>query len=522
MKIFNIKAITYFMEETTFSIMSALPEKMEVLGEIIKKILPIKKLTHNMEELTDTLLTIIIDNIRGKVLEWEYTPIEWDFFSKKSLVYTSSLSIALALLTISMGILAHNQINSAISISYDEEVVAIVRDADYFLEIVEDKEEELSDFYGYEKSLNKPFIFTPIVATEKELTKRDDIRKFVAKNTEGMGFGYELFIGNECLGMVKNEEMIKKIESEYINLIIPMALRENSEIKEKIECRRAFSKDATFDNPLEIVQSLYENLQTVKYYEVGEGESLPFVAKLEDIDYTLFRELNPEVDNFPKAGTKLKISKGPVLNISSWEERVVEEDLDYEVEYETDKNLYDVRSYVKQEGQNGRVRAKDRLYYENNKLVSIERLDSLTLKEPVKKVIVKGGKATPKYIASGKFSYPARGRFTSGFGRRWGRMHKGIDLAGAYGSPIKASDGGTVIFVGNYYGLGKMIKIDHGNGYETVYGHLSRYNVKKGDKVGKGETIGYMGSTGRSTGTHLHFEVHKNGVAVNPLNYLNR
>lgn len=111
-------------------------------------------------------------------------------------------------------------------------------------------------------------------------------------------------------------------------------------------------------------------------------------------------------------------------------------------------------------------------------------------------------------------------RFTSGFGRRWGRAHEGIDLAGAHGSPIVATADGVVTHAGWESGYGNMVEIRHPYGLVTRYGHLSKVRVKKGQNISRGELIGDMGSTGRSTGTHLHYEVHVGGVAVNPMTFI--
>ena len=103
---------------------------------------------------------------------------------------------------------------------------------------------------------------------------------------------------------------------------------------------------------------------------------------------------------------------------------------------------------------------------------------------------------------------------------RKGRRHTGIDIAASYGSAVKASDGGVVIWTGYEGGYGNLVKIDHGANFVSYYGHLSKYSVKVGQKVYKGQTIGTVGSSGNSTGPHLHFEIRKNGVVQNPLNYL--
>lgn len=113
-----------------------------------------------------------------------------------------------------------------------------------------------------------------------------------------------------------------------------------------------------------------------------------------------------------------------------------------------------------------------------------------------------------------------RFRYTSGFGRRWGRMHEGIDMAGPVGTPIHATGDGVVTYAGRLGAYGNLIKIEHELGTETRYGHLSRIGVKVGQRVSQGELIGAMGNTGRSTGPHLHYEVRMNGRAVDPMSFI--
>jgi murein DD-endopeptidase MepM/ murein hydrolase activator NlpD len=103
---------------------------------------------------------------------------------------------------------------------------------------------------------------------------------------------------------------------------------------------------------------------------------------------------------------------------------------------------------------------------------------------------------------------------------RWGRMHEGIDLGAAYGTPIHAAAAGTVIYAGWMEGYGNLVIIDHGGGLATAYGHQSSIAVANGQSVSQGQVIGYVGSTGHSTGPHLHFEVRVNGAPVDPLGYL--
>ncbi len=116
--------------------------------------------------------------------------------------------------------------------------------------------------------------------------------------------------------------------------------------------------------------------------------------------------------------------------------------------------------------------------------------------------------------------WPAAGPVSSEFGQRWGRLHQGIDIAADDGAPIVATEDGVVFFAGWIGGYGNTVLIDHGGGVTTLYGHQSSIAVGEGSSVGIGETIGYVGSTGNSTGPHLHFEVRIDGAPVDPRRYL--
>jgi len=118
------------------------------------------------------------------------------------------------------------------------------------------------------------------------------------------------------------------------------------------------------------------------------------------------------------------------------------------------------------------------------------------------------------------FIWPVNGPVVSGYGWRWGRMHEGIDIAASSGTPIWAAAAGTVIYAGWLGGYGNLVVVDHGNGLSTAYAHASAILVGVGQQVSQGETVSLVGSTGNSSGPHLHFEVRVNGAAVDPLLYL--
>ena len=130
------------------------------------------------------------------------------------------------------------------------------------------------------------------------------------------------------------------------------------------------------------------------------------------------------------------------------------------------------------------------------------------------------GSSAPRSFDS-SYSWPTKGIFTSGYGWRWGRMHKGIDIANNTGTPIHAARDGIITYSGWSSGYGYLVEMSHADGESTRYAHNSRLLVKKGQVVPKGARISLMGSTGRSTGPHLHFEIRRSGgAAVNPLSKL--
>jgi murein DD-endopeptidase MepM/ murein hydrolase activator NlpD len=132
------------------------------------------------------------------------------------------------------------------------------------------------------------------------------------------------------------------------------------------------------------------------------------------------------------------------------------------------------------------------------------------------------------YTRSVPSIWPVNGSITSGYGWRKHPItrrtdyHTGVDISGYYGTSIKASAYGRVTFVGYKVGYGRTIIVNHGYGFETLYAHCSSIKVKVGQSVARGDVIGYVGSSGTTTGPHLHYEVHKNGVTHNPMDYLSR
>ena len=195
----------------------------------------------------------------------------------------------------------------------------------------------------------------------------------------------------------------------------------------------------------------------------------------------------------------------------------------YETVYQNSSSYYEGEKKTKTEGKNGEKQLTYRVTYSGGEETSREVTAEKTTVAPVNKVVLVGTKKST--ASTGSYAWPTKNVYITSyygwrtvFGNR--EYHYGIDLRAAVGTPIYAADGGEVVFVGTSSGYGKLIQIRHDNGDLTYYAHLDSYSVKKGDRVYKGQQIAKSGKTGRVTGPHLHFEIRKNGVRVDPQMYL--
>ncbi len=202
---------------------------------------------------------------------------------------------------------------------------------------------------------------------------------------------------------------------------------------------------------------------------------------------------------------------------------IVDSEIPFEVIYEYDDSKPNNYSKVLTEGENGSQRALYRLVYVDGVLADTVTKSVTVSKEAVAQVEAVGTQES--YVGNGDFIWPvpSSGLCTTLFEYRWGSFHTGIDIAGSgiYGADIVASDAGTVVFAGyNSGGYGNQVIIDHGNGYSTMYAHCAFLYVSVGEKVSKGTAVAGVGSTGFSTGDHLHFEIWENGTPIDPLNFM--
>ena len=293
--------------------------------------------------------------------------------------------------------------------------------------------------------------------------------------------------------------------------------------KNKVEIKPVNVMISSVQTQKEAKETLMDGGQLTIYHIVNEDENLATITKTYDTKKEQIIEEDSGVQAGDiKAGEKIRMNKTvDPITVKMVEDGTMVEVIEYNtVEKETDE-LYKGDKEVKQKGEDGRQSLTGKVTKENGEIVKRDLKNKEIIKKPVDEIILVGTSDKPKTAPTGTFIYPTRGcQITSYFGMRWGRMHKGLDFAKGMGVPIYASDGGVVTMAGSYGAYGNCIQIDHGSGKSTLYGHCSTLLVSKGQAVYQGQEIAKMGSTGRSTGPHVHFEIRINGTQVNPLPYL--
>lgn len=297
---------------------------------------------------------------------------------------------------------------------------------------------------------------------------------------------------------------------------------------EDVEIRQEYVDTSYIMNLGYIAEILNATREGEVTYTVKSGDSYYSIAGEYGISVDTLMKMNPGYDpKILRVGDVLTISNAvPYLTVVNVERQCYVQDVPYPVEYTDDASMYQGEYKVTSPGVYGKADITANVTYINGTETEREIVASVTLSQPVTEQQLRGTKERPSWYPTGSFGWPCNGIITSYFGRRntgirgASTYHEAIDIANGYGTPIYASDGGTVIYSGWMGGYGYLVKIDHGNGYVTYYGHNSSLLVSVGEHVHKGQQIARMGSTGISSGNHCDFRIQLNGTFLNPLNYL--
>jgi murein DD-endopeptidase MepM/ murein hydrolase activator NlpD len=420
------------------------------------------------------------------------------------------------------------------------------------LELADKKYEDIDLAIGQNVKLVPELVFNPTYDNAS-------IRSYLERNLTVQAKAVELKIGDEIVGYFDNKQDAEKVIEEYKLQYVDAKTLEQIEaakstkeesagpqnaeapsqsadlaVGESIILDVTLSKDVSISDtkvdPKKVLtvkdglKLLEKGTLEEEKHKVKEGEVLGSIASKYDLSLDTLLELNPSIkeDTLLQIGQELNVTDlKPFVDVIVRKEEKKEETIAYETEVKESKELFKGDKKVTQQGSDGEKVVHYAVEIRNGKVANREVLDEKVTKEAVNKVVVKGTKVIPSR-GTGNLSWPTSGGYISSHvGYRWGAYHKGLDIAGPSNRTITAADNGTVVAAGYSGSYGNKIEINHNNGMKTVYAHLSSINVSVGQTVQKGQQIGIMGSTGNSTGIHLHFEVYQNGALQNPLNYLN-
>ena len=377
-------------------------------------------------------------------------------------------------------------------------------------------------------TINRDKLDTTVgVVPRQAVESREEFTDNLSDELGLVEYAYVLYIDGEPVAATTFpnalEEMLEQLKKSYIT-----ANTVDSYFVENVEIKQEYTDASLVMNLGNIAEILNATKSGEVTYTVEAGDSYYYIADLYDMSVDDLLDMNPGYDpKLLRVGDVLTISNAvPYLTVVDVERQNYVQDVPYQVEYQDDNTMYQGDYKVLSPGEYGKADVTANVTYINGEETDRQVVASVTLSEPVTETQARGTIPRPTWFPTGSFRWPCSGSITSYFGRRntgirgASTYHEGIDIANSYGTAIYAADGGTVSYSGWMSGYGYLVIIDHGNGYQTYYGHNSSLIVSVGEHVYKGQQIARMGSTGISSGNHCHFGIKINGTFVNPLNYL--
>jgi len=449
--------------------------------------------------------------------------------------------------------------------------IGYIESEDELLKIIDEKQNEIKNKYGIDKVYPPTGLKIEKISTYKENIQKPEKIYNIIEETEPFTIdGYVItikyeeddkkplyiytlnkdyfegafyntvaaFVGAEQLEAYKNNTQTSITdEGEHIESVY---WEEDVTIKKTL----ISVKENIFTNKDDLSKYLlFGTTEKQQTYIVKDGDTINDIIEKNNLSIEEFLVANPNIpDKDILLSKNQEVSIGliaPVITVVH-EKEVVEKIVDkYDTEYKTDSSMYVGSTKVIQEGSNGASKVTEKIQFKNGDITQLYITKSEEITPTVNKIIARGTKNLPNYVyeydpepVSGDWYWPTIKPYiiTSKFGWRWGKHHNGIDISGCgFGSPIYSATEGTVVEVvtgcanvgsygsscGDYWGNHVMVSY---NGYKVIYAHLRQdVKVKVGQTVSRGQQVGTMGSSGSSTGTHLHFGiVNPSGNYINP------
>lgn len=365
---------------------------------------------------------------------------------------------------------------------------------------------------------------TDLKAKTVDILSEEELKAQILEADLCKAKAWGVYINGNVVAATATEDAAKTT----VDSVLKNYTAENAEIteatfKEEVKVEEAIVGFADLMAPESAVSLILTGTKEPKTYVVQGGDTLWDIAKANNMTPEELEQANTGFDPAKlKIGQELNLYEiKPYVTVTTKEIVKTAENIEYGTVYESSDVLYKGETKVKTPGVYGVKELRSEVTKENGIVVSTQELDATVISEPQAQIALQGTKSIATFNGSGSFSSPlAKIEVSSAFGSRGGGRHTGVDLRNPKGTPIKAADDGVVTFSGYSGTYGNIVKLSHGDGLETWYAHCDTLGVSVGQVVKKGEVIATVGITGRATGYHLHFEVRKNGVPQNPMNYL--
>lgn len=372
--------------------------------------------------------------------------------------------------------------------------------------------------YKYDYKDKKPSVKLAIVKNPSS----DTITKEILSRLDDVSEGLVLTVDGTQLAAFSGTNEATEVLNEVLEQSAANGAA-SAEFADELDLKKQYVRKTGILDKKTAVEYLTSYDIEPKTYTLRDKDTIDTVSEKFRIskDELLNRNTSMTDEDF-KPGTEIIINcPKRKLSVKSDFNTSITEEIPYETKQIDDNTLYKGMTSVRKIGESGEKEVSRVSSEIDGVRVACNVVNETVLKQPVSQIEAVGTKEFGNGEATGAFVRPSTGVVTSRYGARWGRMHKGVDLGGNTGDPIRAADGGVVIAAGDANdGYGNKVVIDHGNNYHTLYGHSSEVLVKTGMRVEKGDIIARVGSTGDSTGPHLHFEVIYNGQAIDPMPFI--
>lgn len=431
------------------------------------------------------------------------------------------ISVSLTLVFVMLvGLIGSN--TTAYAVYIDEQEKLVVRSTDRVEQIRQEIQAELDEQYDGRMEVCNQIEYTKTWVLPGAVTPEEKIKEILLAELDVRIMAAAIRVDSKIIAYMETEEQAEQLLQDLRNQYTRVDQNEKLlEIgyEEKVEVQQGYVNPEQVLSMEEALNLITTGTSTPQKYVVEEGDCLWLIARRNDMYVDDIINANGLKTENLSLGQELILEKSqPYISVLSKVEGEKTEAIPYETKVLVDKSSSTIK--VTQAGMDGQKHIAYVATMINGVLQEREILEEDIIKEPIDKVIVKGSQvvqvASRSGGGTGALDWPVYGSISQYY--RSG--HLAIDIATKRGTPIKAADSGYVTYAGYQGGYGNFIIVDHGNGIVTRYAHCDSLLASVGQKVDKGQTIATLGSTGRSTGPHLHFEVQSYGSFQNPLNYL--